>query len=123
MSEESEPNFYLTSREVNESDRAHARRFGYGIFGKYDEEARSVVVEKLRGKNVYFVDDESGFFDFIPNELRQGGAIVTVFDSAEAALKAMREQRPDVVVSDITLGPGLSGWQFAMAWDKLASTN
>lgn len=122
MSEEQEPTFYLTSREVESLDRLSAEIEGYGIFGKYDEETLLAVVEKLRGKKVFYVDDEPRMFDFIPDQLRRGGAEVTVFESAEEALKAMEEKRPDVVVSDMNLGHGMDGWEFAKKWGGLVSS-
>lgn len=122
MSVKKEPTFYLTSREVGQLDTLSAEVEGYGIFGKYDEETLLSVAEKLRGKEVFFVDDEPLVFDFIPDKLRRGGAKVTVFDSAEEALEAMKQQRPDVVVSDINLGQGMGGWQLAKKWDGLVSS-
>lgn len=122
MSEEQEPTFYITSREVEPLDTLSAKREGYGIFGKYDEETLLAVAEKLRGKTVFFVDDEPVAFDFIPEKLRRGGAEVTVFESAEEALEAMEQQRPDVVVSDMNLGPGMDGWNLAKKWGSLVSS-
>lgn len=116
------PTFYLTSREVEPLDTLSAEIEGYGIFGKYDEETLLAVAKKLRGKEVFFVDDEPVTFDFIPDNLRRGGAKVTVFESAEEALEAMKQQRPDVVVSDMNLGPGMGGWELAKKWDGLVSS-
>ncbi len=92
---------------------------GCGIFGKFDDEARLALVVKLQGKRVFVVDDEPVNFRFIPDELSCGGAEVTVFESAEDALEAMKQQRPDVVVSDMNLGHGMDGWEFAKKWDGL----
>lgn len=55
----------------------------------------------LKETKVLIVDDEADTRDFLSFALQQFGAITQVANSATKALEAMREFRPDVLISDI----------------------
>ncbi|HEY9813973.1 MAG TPA: ATP-binding protein, partial [Candidatus Sericytochromatia bacterium] len=58
---------------------------------------------------ILVVDDEADSLDFCAFVLEQQGAIVTKVASATAALKALAESQPDVLVSDIGM-PEMDGY-------------
>ncbi len=57
----------------------------------------------LKGAKIFVVDDEEDTRDLIAVVLSKSGAEVRVFGAAAEALKALREQPPDLLVSDIGL--------------------
>src|SRR5262245_55817571 len=65
---------------------------------------------RLEGLRVLFVDDETDARDLVKEALERCGAIVTTADSAPSALLLLREDRPDVLISDIGM-PGLDGYE------------
>jgi PAS domain S-box-containing protein len=63
----------------------------------------------LRGLRVLLVDDEPDARELLAEVLEQHGAAVSAAASADEALRALRLDRPDVLVSDIGL-PGEDGY-------------
>lgn len=59
--------------------------------------------QALDGLQVLFVDDEADAREFVTAVLEAQGIQVTAVDSAAAALTAMEQSRPDVLVSDIRM--------------------
>jgi CheY-like chemotaxis protein len=59
--------------------------------------------------NVLLVEDGDDARDFLATALRQFGAQVTTAESAEAAMNALQQCAPDVLVSDIAM-PGEDGY-------------
>lgn len=57
----------------------------------------------LAGVKVLAVDDDEGNLDYFVVALRTYGALVTTASSAVEALRLVREQKPDVVLSDIAM--------------------
>ncbi|MEB3355890.1 MAG: response regulator [Synechococcales bacterium] len=57
----------------------------------------------LDGLQVLFVDDEADAREFVTAVLEAQGIRVTAVDSAAAALAAIEQHRPDVLVSDIRM--------------------
>ena len=55
----------------------------------------------LTGLHILIVDDEADAREVMRFMLERGGASVRVADSASAALDAIRERRPDLLISDI----------------------
>jgi signal transduction histidine kinase/CheY-like chemotaxis protein len=55
----------------------------------------------LTGLHILVVDDEADAREVMRFMLERGGARVRIADSAAAALDAVREERPDLVISDI----------------------
>ncbi len=63
----------------------------------------------LKGKQVLIVDDDADTRDFYMTVLQECGASVTGAASVRDALEALKQQRPDVLVSDIGM-PGEDGY-------------
>jgi signal transduction histidine kinase/CHASE1-domain containing sensor protein/CheY-like chemotaxis protein len=63
----------------------------------------------LSGVNVLLVDDDSDTLSLMATALKRRQANVTAVSSAGEALQAIRENRPDVLVSDIAM-PGEDGY-------------
>ena len=63
----------------------------------------------LAGVNVLLVDDDSDTLSLMSTALKRRQANVTAVSSAGEAIQAIREQRPDVLVSDIAM-PGEDGY-------------
>src|SRR6202022_4332454 len=55
----------------------------------------------LAGLHILVVDDEADAREVMRFMLERGGARVRIADSAAAALDAVREERPDLLISDI----------------------
>ena len=64
---------------------------------------------------VLLVDDEEAFLEIASMRLTAAGFTIVATHDAQEALIKVREVRPDLVVSDIYMPPGLNGWELAMA--------
>jgi CheY-like chemotaxis protein len=64
---------------------------------------------RLDGVRVLVVDDAALVLDAVTEVLRHVGATVTAVASAEAALRALQSELPDVLLSDISM-PGKDGY-------------
>ena len=62
---------------------------------------------------VLAVDDEPELAEMIRFALKVARAHVTIATSGETALEALEDERFDIVVSDLSLGEGIDGWQLA----------
>ena len=60
-------------------------------------------------QSILLVEDNEVNRDMLVRRLRRAGHQVTTAGDSEAALEAMREQHPDVVLMDMNL-PILNGW-------------
>jgi CheY-like chemotaxis protein len=67
--------------------------------------------EKLR---ILAVDDEPAIAAMVVRVLRPLRHTVNTAGSAEEALERLEAEQFDIVVSDLGLGAGMSGWEFAM---------
>lgn len=56
------------------------------------------------------VDDDSALLEILENYLHRAGDEVRTMTSGVAALAALAEEAPDLVVLDVTM-PGMDGWQ------------
>ncbi|HVR52311.1 MAG TPA: GAF domain-containing protein [Pseudorhodoferax sp.] len=65
---------------------------------------------ELAGLRVLVVDDEADARDLLERMLVDAGALVQVADGAEAAVQAVVQGRPQVLVSDIGM-PGMDGYE------------
>ena len=67
-----------------------------------------------RARRVLAVDDESKLRHMVTLMLRPEGHHVSEADSGENALAVIEREGPfDVLLSDISMGPGMSGWELA----------
>jgi len=73
-------------------------------------ESDSVVLPRLDGVHAFVVDDEPDARELLCRLLKDQGAVVTSFDSADSALTALKTSRPTVLVSDVGM-PGMDGYQ------------
>lgn len=59
------------------------------------------TTESLQGINILVVDDEKDALEFATFLLQQARATVTAVMSAEAALETLKQNKPDILISDI----------------------
>jgi len=64
---------------------------------------------RLGGVRVLVVDDAPYVRDVVTDILEQDGAEVTAAETAEKALEILQRERPNVLLSDLTM-PGKSGY-------------
>jgi CheY-like chemotaxis protein len=64
---------------------------------------------RLGGVKVLVVDDAPYVRDVVTDILEQGGAVVTAAATAEKALEILQRERPNVLLSDLTM-PGKGGY-------------
>lgn len=67
---------------------------------------------RLRDLQVVVADDDQASRKIVSAVLSAAGASVTVFESAAAALDAIGESRPDIIITDIAM-PEVDGYAFA----------
>jgi CheY-like chemotaxis protein len=67
----------------------------------------------LKGTRILCVDDDLDSLDLLRTVLIRQGAHVTTCKSAEKGVKALWENHFDVVVSDLSMPPGLDGYDLA----------
>jgi CheY-like chemotaxis protein len=65
----------------------------------------------LRGVHAFVVDDNDDSRRLLDQALHYCGALVTVFASPEAALEALTEYLPTLIISDISM-PEMTGFEF-----------
>jgi two-component system, chemotaxis family, CheB/CheR fusion protein len=70
---------------------------------------RSDAATRLDGIRVLIADDVPYVRQAVADILEHAGAAVTAVGSAEAALIALRSERPDVLLSDLSM-PGKGGY-------------
>ena len=95
--------------------RANAERGGAGsrrgAGGNTTAAATPDEPEPLSGVRVLVVDDEPDARELLAMVLEHAGAVVATADSADAAVRLLREGPADVLVSDIGM-PGADGYEF-----------
>lgn len=64
-------------------------------------------------REVVLVDDDPGFAETMSAILRYEGYGVVVQDTYATALAYLDTHRPDVLITDVSLGPRANGWQLA----------
>jgi DNA-binding response OmpR family regulator len=64
----------------------------------------------LRGRRVLVVDDEPYILKILVFKLRTAGVVPVEATDGEAALRAAQADPPDAILLDISLSPGLSGF-------------
>jgi CheY-like chemotaxis protein len=75
-----------------------------------DDIGASSGAPRLDGVRVLIVDDDEGIRFAVRMLLDQSGAIVTDAPSASAALVLLRQERPDVLLSDLTMPTNDGYW-------------
>ena len=69
--------------------------------------------DRLRDIEVVIVDDDNESRKMVAAVLRGAGATVNALDSAQAALEAIDERRPHLVITDIAM-PGMDGYALTL---------
>jgi two-component system alkaline phosphatase synthesis response regulator PhoP len=64
----------------------------------------------LVGKKILVVDDEPYILKILSFKLRLTGMISFEATNGEEAIRILREEHPEIVLLDISLSPGLSGF-------------
>lgn len=64
----------------------------------------------LAGRKILIVDDEPYILKIVSFKLRLSGMIPFEATSGEEALRILREERPALLLLDVSLTPGLSGF-------------
>jgi CheY-like chemotaxis protein len=62
-------------------------------------------------ERILVVDDDELVRMSLEGLLRAAGYVVSIAPSAATALDSIRQERPDLILLDLTM-PGLSGWDF-----------
>jgi CheY-like chemotaxis protein len=70
-------------------------------------------VRPSRALRILTVDDEPAIGTMVKRTLRRGGHQVTVATSAEEALDRLAAEPFDLVIPDLRVGPGLTGYDLA----------
>ncbi len=70
---------------------------------------------QVSGPLVLVVDDEAAFREILSLRLSAAGMRVVEASSADEAIRIAGEQHPDLVLSDVSMPPGRSGWDLAFA--------
>jgi PAS domain S-box-containing protein len=68
------------------------------------------TLERCEGVHVLLVDDEVDGRDLVTVFLEQSGARVTAVASVDEALAALRDSRPEILISDLAM-PGTDGYE------------
>ncbi|APR79895.1 two-component hybrid sensor and regulator [Minicystis rosea] len=77
--------------------------------------AAPVAATDLRGIRVLVVDDQPDALEIAQRILEEHGASVSVASSGHEALDVLSAQRPDVLVSDISM-PGMDGYELVRSF-------
>lgn len=72
-------------------------------------------MKALKGIRILCVDDSSDSLELLRHILHRHGADVTTCTSAEEAINALKVQSFDMMVSDISMPPGLDGYDLVHA--------
>lgn len=78
------------------------------------QDAEAIAMPRLDGVHAFVVDDEPDARELLQRVLQDQGASVTLLDSAHAALDALANSRPSVIISDIGM-PEMDGHQMMRA--------
>jgi DNA-binding response OmpR family regulator len=70
----------------------------------------STIGGALVGRKILIVDDEPYILKILSFKLRLSGMIPYEATSGEEALRVVREEQPDLILLDVSLTPGLTGF-------------
>lgn len=76
----------------------------------------------LQGWNILVVDDEPDSLEVASRLLRHYGATVWLAADGQEALEVIKQHRPSVVISDLSM-PVLDGWGLVSALNRNRSTS
>jgi PAS domain S-box-containing protein len=71
-----------------------------------------------RLRRIVLVDDDETIRSLVCESLEDAGYAMTACATPIEALAQLRDQRPDVVISDVVM-PEMNGWEFSRALDRL----
>ena len=75
-----------------------------------------------RALKVLVTDDEPALARMLTTMLTRLGHVATVTFSGEEALDRLRDERFDVLISDVTMGAGMNGWELSAHAQELHPT-
>jgi len=78
--------------------------------GRIESGAREPPPGPLAGRKILIVDDEPYILKIVSFKLRLSGMIPFEATSGEEALRILREEQPALLLLDVSLTPGLSGF-------------
>ena len=74
------------------------------------DEADETQIQKLR---ILLVDDDQRLATLAATMLRSDGHMTVTTNSGEAALERLARESFDLVISDVSMGDGMNGWELA----------
>ena len=105
--------YILPASETSYTTAEHATQPDQNLHFPLQEKIDRTITdseEPNNRKRILVVDDDSEVVHYLKTLLGGDYNIITHF-SAESALKAMQEEEPDLVISDVLM-PGMSGYEF-----------
>lgn len=94
---------------------------GRGERNVYNNHPFSMVYAPLEGVRLLVVDDDTDTREFLAFLLEQQGAIVTIVGSANEALAAIAQSKPDLLLSDLGM-PEVDGYTLIQKLRAMPST-
>lgn len=105
--------YILPASETSYTAEEHATQLDQNLHFPLQQQVNSTLEENDESDNrkrILVVDDDSEVVHYLKTLLSGDYHIITRFD-AEAGLKAMQEEEPDLVISDVLM-PGINGYEF-----------
>ncbi len=90
-------------------------------FPELSRTVRSLLSRDPRRRKILVVDDDPAVGRSVQTALAHEGYEATYVSGAEEALRAVRRQRPDLIISDLVM-PGMNGYELLRALKKEPST-
>ena len=78
-----------------------------------DEPTETHATSPTKTHHVVLVEDDPDVQQVLISSLQHSGYQVTAFNSAEAALEGLNTKKPDILITDLMLGSGMTGAELA----------
>jgi CheY-like chemotaxis protein len=105
-----------------ESEPGHGTTFRLSLpAGEAEEASTPTGAEEQTGRSlrVLVVDDEARLAALAAGMLRRDGHQATETSSGQEALERLRAEPFDLVITDLSMGEGMNGWELASETDRL----